>query len=162
MQPKSLLRLPAATSTLEDLATGSFRPALDDPATANRRDQVQRLVFCTGKIYYDLLAFGEHPANIALVRVEELAPWPREIGALVDTYPNLEEVAWAQEEPKNMGAWRAMRHRIEQSVPREVGLVYEGRPSHASPSEGYPAAHAEEQTRIVRAALGLSGAEPSA
>ncbi len=153
MQPKSLLRLPAATSKLEDLASGGFKAAIDDPATADRRDQIQRLVFCTGKIYYDLVAAGDHPANVAIVRVEELAPWPREIGALVDTYPNLEEVAWAQEEPKNMGAWSYVHPRLRASIGTLTTLRYIGRPERASPAEGYKASHDAEQARIIREAL---------
>src|SRR5437762_3061332 len=85
--------------------SGDFKPVIDDPIASRNRDAVQRLVFCTGKIYYDLVAAGEHPSNISLIRVEELAPWPREVGDLVDQYPNVDEVVWAQEEPKNMGGW---------------------------------------------------------
>ncbi|MDQ3515237.1 MAG: 2-oxoglutarate dehydrogenase E1 component, partial [Gemmatimonadota bacterium] len=105
MQPKSLLRMPEAASRLGDLADGSFRTVLDDPARADGRDQVKRLVFCTGKIYYDLLAGGP-PPEVALIRVEELYPWPHEeVTRVVDAYANVSEVVWAQEEPKNMGAW---------------------------------------------------------
>ena len=153
MQPKSLLRLPAATSTLEDLAAGSFKPVIDDPVAAERRDQVQRLVFCTGKIYYDLIAAGERPANVALVRVEELAPWPREIGELVDLYPNVEEVAWAQEEPKNMGAWTYIHPRLRASIGTLTTLRYIGRPERSSPAEGDKASHDADQARIIRETL---------
>src|SRR5262245_52982411 len=83
MQPKSLLRLPAAASKLEELTTGGFRPVIDDPVASHAREQVQRLVFCTGKLYYDLIAAGQ-PANIGIVRVEELAPWPSKIGDIAD------------------------------------------------------------------------------
>jgi len=153
MQPKSLLRLPAATSTLEELASGAFKPVIDDPAAAERREQVQRLVFCTGKIYYDLLAAGDRPANVALIRIEELAPWPRAIGELVDLYPNVEEVAWAQEEPKNMGAWTYIHPRLRASIGTMTTLRYIGRPERSSPAEGYKATHDTEQARIVREAL---------
>ena len=74
-------------------------------------------------------------------------------------YPNLETVIWAQEEPKNMGAWRSVRHRLEDVLPPGVELRYEGRPSQAAPSEGYPKAHQDEQARIVRASLGLRAEE---
>jgi 2-oxoglutarate dehydrogenase E1 component len=153
MQPKSLLRLPAATSTLDELASGAFKPVIDDPAAAERREQVQRLVFCTGKIYYDLLAAGDRPANVALIRIEELAPWPRAIGELVDLYPNVEEVAWAQEEPKNMGAWTYIHPRLRASIGTMTTLRYIGRPERSSPAEGYKATHDTEQARIVREAL---------
>jgi 2-oxoglutarate dehydrogenase E1 component len=153
MQPKSLLRLPAATSRLEDLASGTFQPVIDDPVAAARREVVQRLVFCTGKIYYDLLAAGEHPANVAIIRVEELAPWPRAIGELVDLYPNVEEVAWAQEEPKNMGAWTYIHPRLRASIGTLTTLRYIGRLERSSPAEGYKATHDTEQARIVHDAL---------
>ena len=153
MQPKSLLRLPAATSTLDALANGRFQPVVDDPATSQQRDPVQRLVFCTGKIYYELLAAGEHPANVALIRVDELAPWPREIGDLVDLYPNVEEVVWAQEEPKNMGAWTYVQPRLRASIGTVTTLRYIGRQERSSPAEGYKSSHDLEQARIVRDVL---------
>ena len=106
MQPKSLLRLPAAASRLEDLAEGGFQSVIDDAAVADRRDEVRRLVLCTAKMYYDLLASRQAGADVALVRVDELYPWPGDaVAEIVDRYPNLEDVVWAQEEPKNMGAW---------------------------------------------------------
>jgi 2-oxoglutarate dehydrogenase E1 component len=152
MQPKSLLRMPAAASSLDDLATGRFRPVIDDPATAPRRDQVQRLVFCTAKLYYDLTA-GEHPANVAIIRVDELAPWPREVAEVVDLYPNVEEVVWAQEEPKNMGAWTYVQPRLRASIGTLTTLRYIGRLERSSPAEGYKSIHDVEQARIVKDTL---------
>jgi len=152
MQPKSLLRMPAAASSLDDLATGHFSPVLDDPSTVSSRDQVQRLVFCTAKLYYDLTA-GEHPANVAVIRVDELAPWPREVAEVVDQYPNVDEVVWAQEEPKNMGAWTYVQPRLRASIGTLTTLRYIGRPERASPAEGYKSTHDVEQARIVRDAL---------
>jgi len=159
MTPKGLLRLKQAGATLDDLANGDFRPVLDDPGyAAGGREQVERLVLCQGKIYYDI-AGHEGRANasrVAVARVEQLYPFPLEgAKALVAGYPNLREVVWAQEEPQNMGAWRAIRHRLEETKPEGVPLFYVGRPWRASPSEGYPTAHLREQDRIVRAALGL-------
>jgi 2-oxoglutarate dehydrogenase E1 component len=151
MQPKSLLRLREATSKIEDLSNGSFRPVIDDPMVKNR-DAIQRLVFCTGKIYYDLVAH-ERPANVAIIRVEELAPWPREIGELVDQYANVDEVVWAQEEPKNMGAWTYVQPRLRASIGTVTTLRYIGRPERSSPAEGYQAVHNVEQARIVKDAL---------
>ncbi|HEY4131537.1 MAG TPA: 2-oxoglutarate dehydrogenase E1 component, partial [Gemmatimonadaceae bacterium] len=151
MQPKSLLRLREATSKLEDLATGNFKPVIDDPLVQNR-DAIQRLVFCTGKIYYDLVA-QERPANVAIIRVEELAPWPREIVELVDQYANVDEVVWAQEEPKNMGAWTYVQPRLRASIGTVTTLRYIGRPERSSPAEGYQAVHNVEQARIVKDAL---------
>jgi 2-oxoglutarate dehydrogenase E1 component len=152
MQPKQLLRMPAAASKLEDLATGTFKPVIDDPTASQNRDAVQRLVFCTGKIYYDLTA-AERPANVAIIRVEELAPWPREVGALVDQYPNVEEVVWAQEEPKNMGAWTYVQPRLRASIGTVTTLRYVGRPERSSPAEGYKSSHDVEQARIVKETL---------
>jgi 2-oxoglutarate dehydrogenase E1 component len=162
MQPKSLLRLPAAHSKLEELGAGAFHPVLDDASVAAARDQVRRVVFCTGKIYYDLLeARGkmEGAAGVALVRVEELAPWPHEaVAAVVDGYPQLEEVVWAQEEPRNMGGWTYVSPRLRASTGTQLTVRYIGRPERSSPAEGYASAHAEEQARIVRDALTLAPA----
>jgi len=89
-----------------------------------------------------------------VARVEQLYPFPvHEAAQVVQGYPRLEEVVWAQEEPQNMGAWRAIRHRLEETLPDGVPLRYVGRPWRASPSEGYPTAHLREQDRIVKAAL---------
>ena len=158
MQPKSLLRMPNAASKLQQLTSGKFEPVMDDPTASANRDQVQRLVFCTAKMYYDLTA-GERPANIAIVRVEELAPWPRaQVSEIVDQYPNVEEVVWAQEEPKNMGAWAYAQPRLRASIGTVTTLRYIGRPERASPAEGYKATHDEEQGRIVKDALTYSPA----
>jgi 2-oxoglutarate dehydrogenase E1 component len=92
---------------------------------------------------------------VAVARIEQLYPFPRtDLAALVAAYPNATEVVWAQEEPQNMGAWRSIRHRLEEALPPGVPLRYVGRPWRASPSEGYPTAHLREQDRIARAALG--------
>jgi 2-oxoglutarate dehydrogenase E1 component len=156
MTPKGLLRLKQAGTTLDELAGGEFRPMLDDPTADHER--VERLVLCQGKIYYDIVGHEGRAgaAGVAVARLEQLYPFPVE-GArtLLAGYPNLREVVWAQEEPQNMGAWRAIRHRLEEAKPEGVPLLYVGRPWRASPSEGYPTAHLREQDRIVRAALDL-------
>ncbi len=126
---------------------------LDDPDP--RRDEVTRLVLCAGKVYYDIVgheAFAR--ANeVAVARLEQLYPFPvGQAAELLRGYPNLREVVWAQEEPQNMGPWRAIRHRLEEAA-AGVPLRYVGRPWRASTSEGYPTAHAREQDRIVRKAL---------
>jgi 2-oxoglutarate dehydrogenase E1 component len=154
MTPKGLLRLKQAASTLAELTDGAFRPVLDDPAAD--KAEVRRLVLCSGKIYYDLAGheLRENARNVAIARIEQLYPFPVEAkAAVVASYPNLAEVVWAQEEPQNMGPWRAIRHRLEESLPEGVKLRYVGRPWRASPSEGYPTAHLREQDRIVREAL---------
>ena len=148
MQPKSLLRLPEAASRLTDLTERSFATVIDDAAVAESRDQVKRLVFCTGKIYYDLVA--KRSPHIALVRVEQLYPWPHdEVARIVDLYPSLQEVVWAQEEPKNMGAWTYVSPRLRVSTGNAMIVRYIGRPERASPAEGYASAHKSEQERIV-------------
>jgi 2-oxoglutarate dehydrogenase E1 component len=156
--PKGLLRLKQAASRLEDLATGTFKPILDDPdLDAEERRGIRRLVLCSGKVYYDIVG---HPAcdasdAVAVARLEQLYPFPvAAYDELLSRYPNLEEVVWTQEEPQNMGPWRAIRHRLEEGLPEEVELRYCGRPWRASPSEGYPTAHLLEQERIVTEALG--------
>jgi 2-oxoglutarate dehydrogenase E1 component len=156
MQPKSLLRLPQAASALSELAGGRFQCVIDDPVAAQRRDDVRRLVFCTGKIYYDLgtardeASSGTPAPHVALVRVEELYPWPHEdVARIVDLYPRLEEVVWVQEEPKNMGAWTFVAPRLRASTGNALSVRYVGRPERASPAEGYEAAHRDEQVRIV-------------
>ena len=161
MQPKSLLRLPEAASKLEELTNGGFRTVIDDPGVA-QRDAVRRLVFCTGKLYYDLVAArAERQKNgggngVAIARVEELHPWPHDaVGAIVDQYPALEEVVWAQEEPKNMGAWGFVSARLRASTGNQLSVRYLGRPERASPAEGYHQAHVEEQGRIVTEVLTL-------
>jgi 2-oxoglutarate dehydrogenase E1 component len=156
MTPKGLLRLKQASSTLAELSEGSFHPVIDD-ARADH-DAVTRLVFCSGKVYYDIVGHEQRAAagNVAVARIEQLYPFPvDEYGTVVTSYPNLEEVIWAQEEPQNMGAWRTIRHRLEAPG---VPLSYVGRPWRASPSEGYPTAHLREQDRIVRVALGAATA----
>jgi len=156
MTPKGLLRLKQAASTLADLAEGSFRPVLGDSGADP--SAVRRLVLCSGKLYYDLVGheLREQARAVAVGRIEQLYPFPVEAYAeLVRSYPQLEEVVWAQEEPQNMGAWRAIRHRLEESLPNGVRLRFVGRPWRASPSEGYPTAHLKEQDRIVREALTL-------
>ena len=160
MQPKSLLRLPEAASRLEDLSGQGFRTVIDDAMADGSRDGVRRLVFCTGKIYYDLVAARasrEKEGNgtgVAIARVEELYPWPHEaVGAVVDRYPNVEEVVWAQEEPKNMGAWTFVSPRLKASTGNQLTVRYLGRPERASPAEGYHQAHTDEQARIVNDVL---------
>jgi 2-oxoglutarate dehydrogenase E1 component len=159
MTPKSLLRLPAAASRLEDLAEGSFQPVIDDPTLPGPRENVKRLVLCTGKIYYDIVAYEDRAKadDVAVGRVELLYPFTSsELRELIESYPSVEEVVWMQEEPKNMGARAFMKLRfLDAALPEHIRYEYVGREFRASPGEGYPAAHRAEQLRIVRTALGL-------
>jgi 2-oxoglutarate dehydrogenase E1 component len=150
MQPKSLLRLPQAASKLDDLSQGGFQSVIDDPIASQHRDDVRRIVFCTGKLYYDMALAATRNPNVALVRVEELYPWPHEeIVRIMDLYPVIEQVVWAQEEPKNQGAWTYVQPRLRASAGASVGVRYVGRPERASPAEGYMDAHQAEQARII-------------
>src|SRR6266540_2196473 len=158
MTPKGLLRLKQASSTLAELAQGSFQQVIDDPNAEH--GEVTRLVFCSGKVYYDIAGHEARAeaTQVAVARLEQLYPFPVDAYAeLIAGYPNLREVVWAQEEPQNMGARRTIRHRLEAPL-KEAGipLIFAGRPWRASPSEGYPTAHLREQDRIVRAALGTT------
>jgi 2-oxoglutarate dehydrogenase E1 component len=157
MTPKSLLRLPQAVSSVAELAEGTrFEPVLAEPGVSDER--ITRLVLCTGKIYYDLSGHSERQGNpaVAVGRVELLYPFPeRNIRELIARYPRLQEVVWVQEEPRNMGARAHMFPRLMQIMPEAIHFGYVGRPERASPGEGYPAAHAGEQSRIVRTALNL-------
>jgi 2-oxoglutarate decarboxylase len=161
--PKGLLRLPRATSTLEELTSGSFQFVLDDPQAEGRRETVERLVLCSGKVYYDIDAAPkrEETKNVAIARVELLYPFAKEqISALIESYPNLQEIVWVQEEPRNMGAWSVMQRRMPELLPEGVELGYVGRPPRASPGEGYAVAHTKEQERIVLTAL-MGQADPA-
>ena len=157
MTPKQLLRLPQASSRIEHLADSRFFPVLAEPRVDV--DKVTRLVLCTGKIFYDLKghATRENNEGVAITRVELLYPFPQaQILEEVMRYPNLREVVWVQEEPRNMGARAHMSPRLLQILPADIEFGYVGRPERASPGEGYPAAHTVEQTRIIRTALDLS------
>ncbi len=147
MTPKGLLRLPAATSKLEDLTQGRFRAVLWD-AERPALDQVTRLVLCSGKVYYDLTASPQRAAtpHIAIGRVELLYPFPsEEIGQYLARYRNLKEIVWVQEEPRNMGARKFVLPKIRDAIPERITLTDVSRPERSSPAEGYPAAHKAEQ-----------------
>ena len=154
--PKGLLRLDRATATPEELTDGHFHFTLDDPTAAERREKVERLALCTGKIYFDIDASErrESAENVAIARVELLYPFAKEqLSGLIGSYPNLKEIVWVQEEPRNMGAWKVMSRRLPDILPEGIELGYVGRPTRASPGEGYSIAHAREQERIVLTAL---------
>lgn len=164
MTPKSLLRHKAAVSRSSDF-TGSavFQPVLADPAPLVDRE-VRRLILCTGKVAYDLLAARDAAGDtdIAIIRVEQLFPLPEEeILAQLKRYPNLDTLVWAQEESRNAGAWSYMLEPlmgwIAQTKP-SLGLpIYVGRAASASTATGYARRHAEEQAAVVAEALGHSG-----
>jgi 2-oxoglutarate dehydrogenase E1 component len=163
MTPKSLLRNRAAYGTIDELATGTFREVIDDPRYENNdKTTIERVLLCSGHIYYDLTSspLYEKATKTAIVRVELLSPLPyEEILRIIASYPNAKQVIWVQEEPKNMGARAHVRRRLVERLPNELtDIDYVGRPYRASPSEGYPGAHAVEQERIVRESLSETGA----
>jgi len=159
MTPKSLLRHKQSVSSLEDLAEGRFQLVIDDPRAPDP-NKVERVVFCAGKVYFDL-AKKRDEANgdldhVALVRVEQLYPFPRdELTAIIERYENAGQVVWCQEEPMNQGAWFQIRHHLQACVRDDQALDYAGRAPSASPAVGYYQVHVEQQDKLVRDALGL-------
>lgn len=155
MTPKSLLRLPAATSTIDELTNGGFAPLIDDLEVTDPTT-VERIVMTSGKLYYDLSEARKRLAEsrVALVRLEQFYPFPlSRIRSLIATYANAKQLVWAQEEPKNMGGWGFMESRLENLLPACQRPIYVGRAPSASPATGSYAIHQLEQTRLVNEAL---------
>jgi 2-oxoglutarate dehydrogenase E1 component len=157
MSPKSLLRHKMSVSTLEELTQGAFRTVIDEVDALDRK-RVTRLLFCSGKVYFDLLEARRERGitDTAIVRIEQLYPFPRdEIQALAATYPKVREVVWVQEEPRNQGAWSVMlsRRHLGGCFPPEVPLLCVARPYSASPAVGYYALHVRQQQELVEEAL---------
>ncbi|QJD71094.1 2-oxoglutarate dehydrogenase E1 component [Marinobacterium sp. LSUCC0821] len=158
MSPKSLLRHKQAISTLEELAEGTFQPVIGE-VDALDANKVDRVVMCSGKVYYDLYNRREELAqqNVAIVRIEQLYPFPEE--QLVEElakYKNLKSVVWCQEEPMNQGAWYCSQHHMRAALRRvkpEIHLDGVGRPHAAAPAVGYMSVHAEQQEKLVNDAL---------
>jgi 2-oxoglutarate dehydrogenase E1 component len=158
--PKSLLRARYATSPVHDLTTGGFQPLLDD-ASVVEPAAVRRLILSSGKLYYDLRAQQEKRAaasggerDVALIRLEQLYPWPSlGLAALMQRYPASEVLVWAQEEPANMGPWTFVRERLQDLVNGDAKLAYAGRPESASPAVGSGRVHRKEQEALVRTAF---------
>jgi 2-oxoglutarate dehydrogenase E1 component len=157
MSPKSLLRHPKVISTLEDLAEGSFQEVLPDSLIAPQN--VDTAVLCSGKLYYDLLAGREalDPAQAektALIRVEQLYPFPEhKIVPALKVFKKLSKVIWAQEEPKNMGAWSYIQPKLTELMQKngwQMPIVYAGRTERASPATGSEKVHQYEQAEIVQ------------
>lgn len=152
MTPKSLLRHGFTASTPQELAEGSFLPVIDDDAAAAQAQKVRRVAFCSGKVAVDLLTSERRKdnPNVAVVRVEQLYPFPDEaIRAVIDRYPKVREICWVQEEPENMGAWEFARPLLESIAGSKIPLRYIGRVRNSSPSEGSSSWHAVNQRAIV-------------
>ncbi len=155
MTPKSLLRHPSAVSSMEELSNGSFKPIIDDERFIKTKSNIDRIVLCSGKVYYDLLkrSNDESITHVALIRIEQLYPFPDSLLKLIlKTYPKLKELVWCQEEPRNQGAWDSAKHRFREYEDRyEVSCV--SRPSSAAPAVGSHKVHVQQQTDLVLKAL---------
>ena len=157
MSPKSLLRHPLAVSSLDELANGSFQPAIGEIDPLDPQ-QVKRVVLCSGKVYYDLLEQRRknEQTDVAIVRIEQLYPFPHKAvqDALKD-YAHVQDFVWCQEEPLNQGAWYCSQHHFREVVPFGASLRYAGRPASASPAVGYMSVHQQQQQDLVNDALNL-------
>jgi 2-oxoglutarate dehydrogenase E1 component len=160
MSPKSLLRHKLATSTLDELANGSFQTVIDEVDQINKAD-VTRLVLCGGKVYYDLLEKRRELGlnHIAIVRIEQLYPYPEQrLAEVMAQYPNIQELVWAQEEPKNQGAWLFIVPRLYEDVlksGKQIRISYAGRDASAAPACGSPYLHAKQQAQLINDALAI-------
>lgn len=155
MTPKSLLRHPLAVSSLEDLANGEFQNVIGEIDDIKPKN-VDRVILCGGKVYYELLEKRRELklTNVAIIRIEQLYPFPKDILKNVLTpYQHVENIIWCQEEPKNQGAWCAMQHRFEKALTEKQRLSYAGRNCAASPAVGYAALHQKEQEALIMQAL---------
>ena len=157
MTPKSLLRHKFSVSPLSDLSTGRFALILEDDDTVEK-STVTRVVFCSGKVYYDLAEARQVQdlTETALVRIEQLYPFPIDRYAeVIGSYPNAKDFVWCQEEPKNQGAWYQLRHRLQEPLGRHQQLYYAGRPAAAAPASGVFKLHLQQQQALVEAALNI-------
>jgi 2-oxoglutarate dehydrogenase E1 component len=157
MSPKSLLRHKLAVSSLEDLTTGQFQPVIGEQDYHNPK-KITRLVFCAGKVYYDLLEArredGENLKHVAIARLEQLYPFPSELfKAEVASYTHLKEFVWCQEEPKNQGAWYHSNHNFSDNLDPRISVTYAGREASAAPAVGKFHVHIEQQKAVVHDAL---------
>ncbi|MDF2690970.1 MAG: 2-oxoglutarate dehydrogenase component [Gammaproteobacteria bacterium] len=156
MSPKSLLRHPLVTSSLDELANGQFALAIDEVDQINKAE-VSRVIFCHGKVYYDLLAMRrqEKIQDIALIRIEQLYPFPSdEVKAILAQYKKAKDFVWCQEEPYNQGAWGKVRDDLSALLPN---LSYTGREAMGTTAAGYSALYQEQQKKLINEALKLQG-----
>lgn len=157
MTPKSLLRNQEASSYIEEFTNGGFQPVIEQPGLGKEPEKVERVVFATGRLAVELSENLKEPDKfkwLDVIRVEELYPFPeKQISAILAKYKNLKEVVWAQDEPKNMGAWSYIAPRLQALLPNGLTVSYIGRPAMASPSEGSALVHKKEQQRIITATL---------
>jgi 2-oxoglutarate dehydrogenase complex dehydrogenase (E1) component-like enzyme len=162
MTPKSLLRARQARSVIEQLADGRWAPVLDDPSSDLVAGAVKRLVLCSGKIAYDALSRRDEiaGAKTAVVRLEQLHPWPeRELASVISRYPSAGEVVWLQDEPENMGAWTYAEDRLRRLVPAGASVSHVSRPEAGSPATGSVTVHQLELRDILDRSIGPVTAE---
>jgi 2-oxoglutarate dehydrogenase E1 component len=155
MSPKSLLRHKEAISTLEELADGSFQNVIGESAKLNA-DKVKRVIACSGKVYYELLAYRRDHAvdDIAIIRLEQQYPFPHEeYTAALAQFPKAREVVWCQEEPQNQGAWYRLREYLRADALPDQAVAYAGRPVSASTAVGYMSKHLLQQQQLIEDAF---------
>ena len=158
MTPKSLLRLPAASSNIEDLTNGGFQPVIDD-ITVKDASKIKRIILCSGKVFYDLNEIREKSGNenVAIIRLEQFYPFPaNKLKEIFAKYSNAKEIAWTQEEPQNMGGWFFVEPRLEEIKPESLNLKYIGRAASASPATGSYVIHGLEQKQLINEAISAS------
>ncbi|MEX0779446.1 MAG: multifunctional oxoglutarate decarboxylase/oxoglutarate dehydrogenase thiamine pyrophosphate-binding subunit/dihydrolipoyllysine-residue succinyltransferase subunit [Balneolales bacterium] len=154
MTPKSLLRHSKAVSNTEELATGQFQELIPDQDVTKK--DVDRVIFCSGKVYYDLLAYKEKNGmdNVAITRLEQFYPFPdKDLAKHLKDYKHVKNLIWCQEEPKNMGGWYFVRARFKHMLQKDQNLRYEGRTASASPATGSSRLHNAEQEKLVNSAF---------
>ena len=155
MSPKSLLRHPLAVSSLEELSTGVFHNVIGEIDELNPKE-VERVVFCSGKVYYELLEQRRknEQGNVAIIRIEQLYPFPdQELQAALEKFQHVKQFVWCQEEPQNQGAWYCSQHHFRSAIPEGTYLTYAGRKASAAPAVGYMSVHVKEQQTLVNEAL---------
>lgn len=163
MSPKNMLRRKSSCSPINELIHGKFQTVIGEISELDN-DNVTRLLFCSGKIYYDLLQQRQHQNinNIAIARIEQLFPFPKDlVTSIINSYPNLKEIVWVQEEPKNQGSWYYMQSRgtLVGCINGNQNLGYTGRFYSASPAVGYISKHEEQQKQVIADALQLDKLE---
>lgn len=157
MTPKSLLRDPLCVSPTAEFEKGRFHEILDD-VTVKKKSDIERVIACSGKVYYDLIkarAENKDLSNVPIVRVEQQYPFPyAQVETLLQSYPKVSEIIWTQEEPQNMGSWNFVRGRLLEVLKPGQKLSYVGRKNSGTPAEGSGKAHEAEQKRIIQESLG--------
>jgi len=163
MTPKSLLRHKQSVSGLNELSEGRFHELIPEQDELKPHN-VRRIVFCSGKVYYDLMDARRSAErdDVAIVRIEQLYPFPQEAYAeTIERYSNANDIVWCQEEPENQGAWYQIRHRLQAPLSHEHTLTYAGRAASASTAAGYYKMHVEEQKRLIAEALDVPAVKPA-